>query len=84
MIIHIDDQTDIYIEHLNEHSKEVILSLKYAHFSHHLKNIPVYRVKEEDLKMFLTTLDDVKYGINIVPIDKDRDFGEEKYFLGKI
>jgi hypothetical protein len=77
MIIHVKNEEDIYFQ--DEDLGEIEEVVKYVYFKHHSVNIPVYGVQENSLEIFMTTNDDVKYGINILPNDHFQDFDRDKY-----
>jgi len=67
MIIHIKNEEDIYFQ--DENKDEITEVVKYVYFKYSHLNIPVFAVQESSLEIFMTTKDDVKYGINILPND---------------
>ena len=67
MIIHVKNEEDIYFQ--DEDLGEIEEVVKYVYFKYHSVNIPVFGVQENSLEIFMTTNDDVKYGINILPND---------------
>ena len=77
MIIHVKNEEDIYFQ--DEDLGEIEEVVKYVYFKHHSLNIPVFGVQENSLEIFMTTNDDVKYGINILPNDHFQDFDRDKY-----
>jgi hypothetical protein len=77
MIIHVKNEEDIYFQ--DEDLGEIEEVVKYVYFKYHSVNIPVFGVQENSLEIFMTTNDDVKYGINILPNDHFQDFDSDKY-----
>jgi hypothetical protein len=77
MIIHVKNEEDIYFQ--DEDLGEIEEVVKYVYFKYHSVNIPVFGVQENSLEIFMTTNDDVKYGINILPNDHFQDFDRDKY-----